>query len=45
MPDPSPGNIGAWVGWQIVKKYMQGHGNLQPVDLMRVPARTIFEES
>ena len=45
MPDPSPGNIGAWVGWQIVKKYMQGHGSLQPVDLMRVPARTIFEES
>jgi hypothetical protein len=45
MPDASPGNIGAWVGWQIVKKYIQGHGGLQPVDLMRIPARTIFEES
>lgn len=45
MPDASPGNIGAWVGWQIVKKYMEGHPGLQPVDLMRVPARTIFDES
>jgi hypothetical protein len=45
MPDASPGNIGAWVGWQIVRKYMQGHSGFQPVDLMRIPARTIFEES
>jgi hypothetical protein len=45
MPDASPGNIGAWVGWQIVKKYVQGHRGLPPVDLMRIPARTIFEES
>jgi hypothetical protein len=45
MPDVSPGNIGAWVGWQIVKKYIQGHSGLQPVDLMRIPARTIFEGS
>jgi hypothetical protein len=45
MPDGSPGNIGAWVGWQIVKKYMEGHSGLQPVDVMRVPARNLFEES
>jgi hypothetical protein len=45
MPDPSPGNIGAWVGRQIVRKYMEGHPKLRPVDLMRVPARAIFEES
>jgi hypothetical protein len=45
MPDASPGNIGAWVGWQIVKKYMTDHKDLQPVDLMRVPARSLFEES
>jgi hypothetical protein len=45
MPDPSPGNIGAWVGWEIVKKYMEGHSRLRPVDVMRVSARTIFEES
>jgi hypothetical protein len=45
MPAGSPGNIGVWVGWQIVKKYMEGHSSLRPVDLMRVPARVIFEVS
>jgi predicted ester cyclase len=25
MPVESPGNIGAWVGWQIVRKYMEKH--------------------
>lgn len=45
MPEGSPGNIGAWVGWQIVKKYVRDHSNLQPVDVMRVPARALFEDS
>jgi hypothetical protein len=45
MPDASPGNIGPWVGRQIVRKYLEAHPQLQPVDLMRVSARTIFEDS
>ena len=45
MPDAAPGNIGAWVGWQIVKKYVLGHSGITPAELMRVPVRTIFEES
>ena len=45
MPDESPGNIGAWVGWQIVKKYAALHSGMAPAGLMHVPARTIFEES
>lgn len=45
MPDPAPGNIGPWVGLRIVEKYVEAHPNLRPVDLMRVPARTIFEDS
>jgi hypothetical protein len=45
MPSGSPGNIGTWVGWKIVQKYMEGHSRLEPKDLMRVPARTIFEDS
>lgn len=45
MPDASPGNIGAWVGWQIVKKYAVAHSGLKPAELMAVPARTIFEEA
>jgi hypothetical protein len=45
MPDNSPGNIGAWVGWRIVQKYVNQHEGISPTELMRVPARTIFEES
>lgn len=45
MPDGSPGNIGAWVGWQIVKKYVSEHSSLTPLQLMQTPVRTIFEES
>ncbi|MDR3716297.1 MAG: hypothetical protein P4L51_26125 [Puia sp.] len=45
MPDPSPGNIGQWVGWQIVKKYMAKNAGLTPVQLLSVPARKIFEEA
>jgi hypothetical protein len=45
MPKPSPGNIGAWVGYQMVRKYAEGHPNIRPVDLMRVPAQTLFEQS
>jgi hypothetical protein len=45
MPDASPGNIGAWVGWQIVKKYAAAHGALTPAVLMTTPARVLFEEA
>jgi hypothetical protein len=45
MPDSSPGNIGAWVGWQIVKKYAADHSNLSPEQLMVTPIREIFEDA
>jgi len=45
MPDTSPGNIGAWVGWQIVNKYVQLHPDITPVALMRTPALKIYEEA
>jgi len=45
MPDGSPGNIGAWVGWQIVKKYVAAHSGLSPAAVMTVPARTLFEDA
>jgi hypothetical protein len=45
MPDVSPGNIGAWVGWQIVKKYADTHSDVTPEQLMRLPTRKIFEEA
>jgi hypothetical protein len=45
MPEAAPGNIGPWVGWQIVKKYVGERRDLSPAEVMRVPARTMFEES
>jgi len=45
MPDTSPGNIGAWVGLQIVNKYVQQHSDVTPEALMRTPVRRIYEEA
>ncbi|HEY6900281.1 MAG TPA: hypothetical protein VI233_06550 [Puia sp.] len=45
MPDAAPGNIGTWVGWQIVKKYAEMHPGIPPSQLMHVPARVIFDEA
>jgi hypothetical protein len=45
MPDVSPGNIGAWVGWQIVKKYARDHPDILPLQMMTMPVRSIFEGS
>ena len=45
MPDASPGNVGTWVGWQIVKKYVQLHNDITPDALMRTPVRRILEEA
>jgi hypothetical protein len=45
MPDQSPGNIGQWVGWQIVKKYMQHNPAMTPAQMMNTDARKIFEET
>lgn len=45
MPPESPGNIGAFVGWQIVKKYVEKEGDMSPKEMMEVPAKTILEEA
>ncbi len=45
MPDASPGNIGQWVGWQIVKSYAEKNPSVTPVQLMTTPAKKIFEET
>lgn len=43
--DASPGAIGHFVGWQIVKKYMDKKGDISLNELLKTDARTIFEES
>jgi hypothetical protein len=45
MPEQSPGNIGAFVGWQIVKAYLKKSIGITPDALMKTSAKTIFEKS
>jgi len=45
MPPASPGNIGQWVGWQIVKKFAAQNSSLTPAEIMNVPARKILTEA
>lgn len=45
MPDASPGNIGQWIGWQIVKTFADKNSKLSLQEILKTDARKIFEES
>jgi hypothetical protein len=45
MPEDSPGNIGQWCGWQIVKKYAAKNPEKKLKDILSTPPRVIFMES
>ena len=45
LGEAAPGNIGAFAGWQIVKKYMQKNPKLDLKKLMATDAETIFSEA
>ena len=45
LGEDSPGNIGSFVGWQIVRKYMEKNPDTKPKDLMSIPAETIFQQA
>lgn len=41
----SPGNIGPWIGWQIVKKYAKKFPEQTPEKIMQTPATEILEKA
>jgi len=41
----SPGNIGQWIGWQIVKKFADKNSDLKPEELMQADPKKILEEA
>ena len=41
----APGNIGLYVGWQIVKQFMEKNDETTLPQLMQIDARKLFEES
>jgi hypothetical protein len=45
LGEGAPGNIGAWTGWQIVKKYMAKNSSITPQQLMQNSAETIFADA
>ncbi len=45
MGENSPGNIGPWVGWQIVKKYVEKNSSLHPAEIMKTDPRKMFDEA
>ena len=45
LGEGSPGYIGLFTGWQIVKKYMNKNPDLKLPALLQTPAMKIFEES
>lgn len=46
MPEgASPGNIGPWVGWQIVQKFAGKNPALTVQQVLAIPAKTVFGEA
>lgn len=43
--EESPGNIGPWIGWQIVKKYADKNSGMKPETIMQASAKQILEEA
>lgn len=44
IDNESPGKVGAWIGWQIVRSYMKNNEVSLP-QLMKTSAKEIFEKS
>jgi hypothetical protein len=45
LGEASPGNIGSFCGWQIVKKYRQKYPDLSLDSIMKTDAELIFEKT
>lgn len=45
LGDASPGFIGKFIGWQIVKKWMSNNEKTSLEQLLKTPAKQIFQES
>jgi len=42
-PEYSPGNLGQWIGWQIVKKFAAKNPSMKPAELMTMDPRKILD--
>ena len=44
IDNESPGRIGQWIGWQIVRSFMENN-EISVQDMLKMDAKTIFERS
>jgi gliding motility-associated lipoprotein GldB len=45
IDNESPGRIGQWIGWQIVRSFMENNPKITLPELIKLPATQIFEQS
>lgn len=45
IDNESPGRIGQWIGWQIVRSFMDNNPDITIQQLLKMDAKTIFEKS
>ena len=45
LDNETPGRIGSWLGWQIVKSYVAQYPEIPLDDLLRLPAQKLFNLS
>ena len=43
--ESSPGNLGPWIGWQIVKKFAANSPELKPGEIMNTSPKQILEQA
>ena len=41
----SPGNMGQWIGWQIIKKFVSKNPTLKPEEVMNTDAKKILDSA
>lgn len=44
-PQDSPGNLGPWIGRQIIRAYAEKNTSMTPSELIKIPATKIIEEA
>ena len=45
IDNESPGRVGVWMGWQIIKSYMGRYPDTEISALLNLPAQTLFSKS
>jgi hypothetical protein len=43
--EASPGNIGQWIGWQIVKKFVAKNPELKPEEIMTTDPKKVLDDA